>query len=115
MVSRDTVKLVQRIGNSFKVKSTNPNLDGKIIPYRNLVKANPSGKPNSRLLSALFSELDKMIDVKKIEVDKPKKIKPKNNKELENLSRNFLCAKDHKKAFRNNIIEGRTRSQSKKK
>ena len=115
LVSRDTVKLVERIGNSFKVKSTNPNLDGKIIPYRNLVKANPSGKPNSRLLSALFSELDKMIDVKKIETDKPRKIKPKRNREEEALRRNYLRAKDHKKAYNNNIIEGRTRSQSKKK
>ena len=113
MVSRDTVKLVERIGNSFKVKSDNPNLDGKIIPYRNLVKARDN--PKSRLLSALFSELDKVIDVKKIETDKPRKIKPKRNREEEALRRNYLRAKDHKKAYNDNIIEGRTRSQSKKK
>ena len=115
MVSRDTVKLVQRIGNSFKVKSSNPNLDGKIIPYRNLVKVRDNPRPTSRLLSALVSEIDKMIDLKKIETDKPKKIKPKSNRELYNLSRNNFYYPDEEKGMNNNIIEGRTRSQSKKK
>ena len=103
MLSRDKVKIKGRVGNSFIVKSDNPNLDGKIIPYRNLVKATAEERPSSRLLSSLFSQLDKSIDLDKIVAEtKPKIITPNKAKELKLLGAD------------KNIIEGKTRSQSKK-
>lgn len=105
MLSNDKVKIKGRIGNSFIVESNNPNLNNKVIPFRNLVKVRENPKP-SGLLSALFSQIDKMIDLDKIETDKPKKIKhlsPKAAREAKILE------------AEKNYIEGRTRSQSKKK
>ena len=121
MLSKDTVKIKKRVGNSFKVSSVNPNLDGKIIPYRNLVRADSvikkeDGKPSSRLLSAMFSQLDKMIDLTKIETEEKKKpLTTKAERELRRLQRNNFYYPHEEKGFNKNIIEGRTRSQAKKK
>ena len=88
MLSKDKVTIKGRVGNSLIVKSDNPNLDGKIIPYRNLIKAgNPEEKrSSSRLLSSLFSKLDKIINLDKIIAEnKPKIIKPNKARELRQL------------------------------
>ena len=68
----------------------------------------------------MFSQLDKMIDLSKIETENKKKQKQKPlttkaERELRRLQRNNFYYAHEEKGFNKNIIEGRTRSQAKKK
>ena len=118
MLSNETVRIVERIGNSFRVScSTNKKLDGKIIPYRNLISAKKvDGIRKERLLSKMFNRLDKDLDFDKISRIQPKLdiLKPNAKKELDRLARNYFYYKYEKRGMENNILSGRTRSETKK-
>lgn len=56
MVSNDEVTLIQRKGNSFYVKSDNPKLNKKLIPYRNLF---PAKENRGKLTSKVYKMTEK--------------------------------------------------------
>ena len=117
MISNDTVTIKKRIGNSFVVSSENKKLDGKVIPYRNLIPAKKvENLRKKQLLSRMFDNLDQDIKLDKIAKERPKTeiIKPSAKRELERLARDYLHDKRDKKGMRSNILPGRTRSQTTK-
>ena len=102
MRSNEVVQIKERVGNSYIVSSENKELDGKVIPYRHLIPIRENSKlKESRLLSNLFTQISKSIDFSKIkkEEEKPRIQKPSKKREEAYLS--------------NNILPGRTRSQTK--
>lgn len=104
MISNDIVTIDKQIGNSFKVKSSNPELDGKILPYRNLI---PIKEGKERKKTKFNISNIKIYD--KGEIKPIKRISPKKKHELDVLSTNYLTGKKE-----NNIVSGKRKKKSKK-
>lgn len=105
MISNDVVRIVQRIGNSFKVSSNNPKLDGQIIPYRSLI---PITKNRSKYLNKIdFSKF--------IEEEERSRVKRRPNKqrEIDRLKTNYLFSKDDKRRT-TELVTGKRKSKLRK-